>query len=578
MKKKIQSLFERKFLKRFYLLIAIATLIPIFEIFSVTLILPLLKIFLDNNFNSDYPIINNFLEKISYILFSESNFSNLIIIAVLFYIFIYLIRCLVVFIIQSSIISFALRCETYLKKKFFLKYLKLKYLSKIKKPYSFYYSMFTTQIEFFSGNIRSLLNLFVETITVLFISIFLLIYDISTTLKILLIFGFIFLFFNFFLNKFIKKLSILRNKKIELIFKNFSIILKFFKEFELFNKEKFYTNKLERDLEEYENINFKRQSIALLPRQIFEFTTITVIFIFLIINLKNQDSFNLILINLGIYVFVMLKIIPSLSKIMNALQDLKFSSKTLEEIYGFQTFFENNLKNDTLVQSDILNKKFDFNSLIKISNVNLKFYGKSIIENSEISFVKNKFTAIIGSSGSGKTSLLDLIMGFISQNNAKFAVDEKEINFTNDNWRKMISYVPQEIPIFKGTIAQNISLIDENFNLDKINDAINFSNLNDFVSSKNNGVNFLVEDDGKNISGGQKQRIGIARALYFQPKIIFFDEFTSSLDSETEDKILNTLKSLKRYYTIVFVTHNKKISDYCDNIFEINKKKIIKIK
>tara|TARA_B100001989_G_scaffold167712_1_gene120813 strand:+ start:250 stop:1566 length:1317 start_codon:yes stop_codon:yes gene_type:complete len=438
--------------------------------------------------------------------------------------------------------------------------------------------MFTTQIEFFSGNIRSLLNLFVETITVLFISIFLLIYDISTTLKILLIFGFIFLFFNFFLNKFIKKLSILRNKKIELIFKNFSIILKFFKEFELFNKEKFYTNKLERDLEEYENINFKRQSIALLPRQIFEFTTITVIFIFLIINLKNQDSFNLILINLGIYVFVMLKIIPSLSKIMNALQDLKFSSKTLEEIYGFQTFFENNLKNDTLVQSDILNKKFDFNSLIKISNVNLKFYGKSIIENSEISFVKNKFTAIIGSSGSGKTSLLDLIMGFISQNNAKFAVDEKEINFTNDNWRKMISYVPQEIPIFKGTIAQNISLIDENFNLDKINDAINFSNLNDFVSSKNNGVNFLVEDDGKNISGGQKQRIGIARALYFQPKIIFFDEFTSSLDSETEDKILNTLKSLKRYYTIVFVTHNKKISDYCDNIFEINKKKIIKIK
>ena len=148
----------------------------------------------------------------------------------------------------------------------------------------------------------------------------------------------------------------------------------------------------------------------------------------------------------------------------------------------------------------------------------------------------------------------------------------------NNNWKNMISYVPQDIPIFQGTISQNISLEDEIYDDEKISKVINYANLNDFVTSKKEGTNFILEDDGKNISGGQKQRIGIARALYFEPKILLFDEFTSSLDSETENNILNTLKRLKDHYTIIFVTHNQKVSEFCDNIFEIKNKKIIKIK
>ena len=146
--------------------------------------------------------------------------------------------------------------------------------------------------------------------------------------------------FNFLFNKKIKKLSILRNEKIDLIYRNFSIILRFFKEFELFKKEEKYSSKLSKDLSYFEKINFKRQSISLLPRQIFELTTLMVIFLYLILNLENRESFNLILINLGIYIFVMLKLVPSLTKIMNALQDLKFSSKTFDEIYDFNIFLK----------------------------------------------------------------------------------------------------------------------------------------------------------------------------------------------------------------------------------------------
>ena len=578
MKKKIEKLFGDKLIKKFYHLVIIATLVPIFEIFSIALILPLLRILLDQNFILNYPIISDNLEKFSLLLFSNTNFSNILILVFTIYILVYLLRCIIVFAIQTSIINFSLKSETFLKKKFFSGYLDLRYLDKIKKPYSFYYSMFTTQIEFLSGNIRSLLNLFVESLTIIFIIIFLLIFDIQTTLKILIIFFTIFLIFNFLFNKKIKKLSILRNEKIDLIYRNFSIILRFFKEFELFKKEEKYSSKLSKDLSYFEKINFKRQSISLLPRQIFELTTLMVIFLYLILNLENRESFNLILINLGIYIFVMLKLVPSLTKIMNALQDLKFSSKTFDEIYDFNIFFESNLKKKSMIFQDKIDENFTFNSSITIQNLNIEFNNNKIINNEKIIFLKNKFTAIVGESGTGKTSLLNLILGFIDRDKTELKIDEKIISFRNNNWKDMISYVPQDIPIFQGTISQNISLEDELHDIGKISKVINFANLEDFVNSKKEGLNFIIEDEGKNISGGQKQRIGIARALYFDPKILLFDEFTSSLDGETEKNILDTLKKLKDYFTIIFVTHNKKVSEYCDNIFEIKNKKVVKIK
>lgn len=578
MKKKIEKLFDNKLIKKFYYLIIIATLVPIFEIFSIALILPLLRILLDQNFSANYPIINYQLENISLLLFSNINFSSILILVFTSYTLVYLLRCIVVFLIQTSIINFSLKSETFLKKKFFSKYLDLKYLEKIKKPYSFYYSMFTTQIEFLSGNIKSLLNLFVESLTIIFIIIFLLIFDIQTTLKILIIFSTIFLFFNFLFNKKIKKLSILRNEKIDLIYRNFSIILRFFKEFELFKKEEKYSSKLSKDLFSFEKVNLKRLSISLLPRQIFELTTLIIIFFYLILNLDNRESFNQILINLGIYIFVMLKLIPSLTKIMNALQDLKFSSKTFNEIYDFLIFFDSNLKKKPIISQDKINESFTFNSSVKIENLNIEFNNNKIISDEKIIFLKNKFTAIVGESGTGKTSLLNLILGFIDKDKTELSIDEKIISFRNNNWKSMISYVPQDIPIFQGTISQNISLEDELYDAEKISKVIDYANLKDFVTSKKEGTSFIIEDEGKNISGGQKQRIGIARALYFEPKILLFDEFTSSLDGETEKNILNTLKTLKDHYTIIFVTHNQKVSEYCDNIFEIKNKKIIKIK
>ena len=157
----IKKILNKNLINKFYRLSILAFLIPIFEIFSIALILPVIKILLEKNFRYDFPLIYNYLENISLIIFSNNNFISLLIITFLLYSIFYIVRSIIIIIIQVKINNFSLECEKFLKENFFLKYINLNYIDKIKNSYSYYYSMFTTQIEFFSGNINSLMTILV---------------------------------------------------------------------------------------------------------------------------------------------------------------------------------------------------------------------------------------------------------------------------------------------------------------------------------------------------------------------------------------------------------------------------------
>ena len=572
----IKKILNKNLINKFYRLSILAFLIPIFEIFSIALILPVIKILLEKNFKYDFPLIYNYLENISLIIFSNNNFISLLIITFLLYSIFYIVRSIIIIIIQVKINNFSLECEKFLKENFFLKYINLNYIDKIKNSYSYYYSMFTTQIEFFSGNINSLMTILVESITLILIVIFLLIYNFDTTIKIILLFLIIFLIINFIFNKKLKKLSINRNEKVKKIYSNFSIILKLFKELDIFNKNKIYSSKLSYELNEYKILNLKRQTIALLPRQIFENISLIIIFSFLLINFSNYNSLNSLISNLGIYLFVIIKIIPSLSKILNSIQNLKFAKATFEEILNFSEHLSKGNHNDkNTAKTD---KIIKFEKTFKLENINIDFDNIFYLKNGNIQISKNKFTSIIGKSGTGKTTLINIFLGLLENQTTSLKVDGVNHELNNDNWRKLISFVPQEVPIFKGSILENISLDVDNVDKAKIKKVLRLSELSEFLDIKNKGYNYLLEDDGKNISGGQKQRLGLARALYFNPQILFLDEFTSSLDEKTEKNILETLNKLKKDFTIIFVTHKNSILSFSDNIIEIKDKKINIIK
>ena len=188
---------------------------------------------------------------------------------------------------------------------------------------------------------------------------------------------------------------------------------------------------------------------------------------------------------------------------------------------------------------------------------------------------------IVGKSGSGKTTLIDLIIGILNPDSGKISVDDKDVLSQKNkrHWQNNIGYIPQFIYLLDDTIKRNIALgTDDNLiDNNKINDVLKKSYSLNFVEKLSKKLETYVGEFGVRLSGGQRQRLGIARALYLDCDLLVLDEATSSLDSETEKEIINSINSLKGKKTIIISSHKKEILNNCDAIFKVENNQISEI-
>ena len=181
--------------------------------------------------------------------------------------------------------------------------------------------------------------------------------------------------------------------------------------------------------------------------------------------------------------------------------------------------------------------------------------------------------AIIGESGSGKTTFVDVLLGLLQPTDGEIEI------FHSDSVKKLsqkyVGYVPQNICLFDSSIADNIVFGSGPVDLDKINEVIEKVSLENFVAELPEGINTFVGEQGSRLSGGQKQRIGIARALYNSPKILVLDEPTSALDAQAENAVMTTLKHLRDTVSLVLITHNLEIIKNADKIYVLSEGRIV---
>ena len=238
-------------------------------------------------------------------------------------------------------------------------------------------------------------------------------------------------------------------------------------------------------------------------------------------------------------------------------------------------------------------KSFErLNDKIEFKNVSFKYPGRYLgLNNCNILFKKNKITAITGKSGSGKTTVSDLILGLQKTNKGKVLIDNIEINdFNINNFRSKIGYVPQESFLFNTTIENNLLwaingekvnefgekfLMKKNERDVKVQDCLRLANIDKFINSLPDGIKTEVGDRGTRLSGGQKQRISLARALIRNPKILILDEATSSIDDETEKSILSSLNKLKDSMTIILIAHRLSTLSCADEIYVLDQGEIV---
>ena len=192
---------------------------------------------------------------------------------------------------------------------------------------------------------------------------------------------------------------------------------------------------------------------------------------------------------------------------------------------------------------------------------------------------KGEFVGFKGKSGAGKSTLIDLMVGILKPQSGKILADDVNINELNEIWRNKIGYVPQNVFLIDDTIKKNICLGLDEDEIDpiKLNNAINLSELDDFIKKLPKGLDSEIGENGLQISGGQKQRIGIARALYLNPELIILDESLNAVDLETENKIIKSIKKVAGSKTIILVSHRQSTLDNCNIIYQLEDKIIKRV-
>jgi ABC-type multidrug transport system fused ATPase/permease subunit len=224
----------------------------------------------------------------------------------------------------------------------------------------------------------------------------------------------------------------------------------------------------------------------------------------------------------------------------------------------------------------------EFKNLIEIKNLTYSYPRSKglVLSNLNLNIKFGDTIGIVGATGVGKSTLINLILGLLEPSSGTILADNKNIYNGIKSWQRQIGYVPQSVYLLDDTIKSNIAfgVPDEKIDDKKIFDAVRKARLSSFFENINLRINNKIGEFGEKVSGGQKQRIGIARAFYNDPKIIILDESTSSLDIETEKQIINEISLLKGKRTILIISHRHSSLAHCEKIYELKNKELKEIR
>ena len=411
-----------------------------------------------------------------------------------------------------------------------------------------------------------------EFIILFSIFCFLLIFNFNISISLFIFLIFLTLLFKFFLKKKIYQWSVENNIIKKVYYRTFLDLIYGLKEIILFNKEKFFTEKFKNNYDKNLDISLKVRILEIIPRPLIEMIFVTALAIMVIFFYQKFKDINTFLPYLGVYFFAALRILPNITKIMSLNNSIRFIAKQVQTLKDISKNFEH--ARDEKYQD----KKYKIDKLEKITlkDCRVKFNETTILKDINLEINNNRFYGLIGKSGSGKTTFLNLISGLITPESGKFTVND--IDFTKNlyDWTQNVAVVPQNVFILNETLRQNIAFGEKEEEIDdaKVEEAINQAELKEFVENLPKKEKSIIEEDGQNISGGEKQRIGIARALYRNPKLLILDEPTSALDKETEIRFIETLNGIRKDKVIILSSHKIENLKYSDIIINVNDKMI----
>ena len=555
---KVAYIIDDKSKKKVWFILLLSLFGTLLELIGVGIVIPIVNIILDKDL-----FLEN-IDKIKFFDFLNLNSENILSFSLYTLVFLFVIKnsFLIIFAYIKS--KYITNVQIKLSKNLLGSYYKLDYLNLISKDSSVIIRNCLKEVGVFTKTFLEFMNLFIETSIVVSILVLM-----QTQIPILSIIIFVVMtllisIYYYAIKDYLFKLGEKRLNFLATTIKKLNQFVFSLKEIKIFNK----SDKLFSDF----NIsNFEAQNYARIKGFISEITKyvlevivivliITIIYLYTLEQKNSQD----IIIALSLLVASAFKIFPSMNRINSALQSIKYNSPSTDALYK-EIFYFKNLKKT-------YKKNFPFDKIYELEAKNLSFgYDeKSIFKDINFKLISGQTIGIIGETGSGKTTMSNILSGLIKPVEGVILINHSEIDLTQYEMNNVIGYVPQTPHLVDDTILNNIAFgeFEKNIDIKRVNSVIKKARLEELINNSNKGIYSIVGESGLKISGGQRQRICIARALYKKPKILIFDEPTSALDNNTSEEIMKNITSDKDIIKLI-VTHKEKDKHYFDQIIKM---------
>lgn len=565
---KLNSLIPNSYKKRTLTILFYVLLSMVLEALGLGLLVPIVSVILDPEIINGYPSLINFFTE--YGIYSHEQIVSFIMIV---FGIVYVVKTVLLVYISWVLADYSQGLSENLSAQLFAGYVNQPYIESINTNSANLQRNVTNEVLQFSGFISNLLFFTSEAAICTSIVLTLLYIDPAGAFSVLSVLTFLSVVYYVSTKRYVLKLGQERlnydQKRIFTLIQS----LGSFKEIKLFNKESFFINSFNKRNSSYYGVMKKIQVVQQLPRHYFELSAVLGLVFYIILCVYIGEDLNNLIAVLSVFLLAAFRLVPSANRMLSNLQAVKYGSVSIDFLLNEL----DRIDRDRKIEVN-MNTVFNFNKSILIENVSYSYPNThtNAIESIRLEIPANSFVGIIGESGSGKSTFIDNLIGFLQPISGKITIDNIDVHKNASQWMSNIGYVPQTIYLSDSSLRNNIAfgLEDDDIDDDKIWEVLESAELSNFVKSLSNGLNTNIGEQGSKLSGGQRQRIGIARALYRNPKLIILDEGTSALDIDTEKSIVNSILKFRNNKTIIMIAHRHSTLSECDILLKFKDGKI----
>ena len=352
------------------------------------------------------------------------------------------------------------------------------------------------------------------------------------------------------------------------------------KSIRVMDRESFFEEKNADHVDRMLQVERKEHSLRDVPRALIESVTVSAMLIYLLIYYLGGNDLTELVPVLSAMALTTIRLLPSVSRLSSSATSAayrKSALKTVSEIC--EKTGKPPAETPSKTGSPLPTLNPGFQREIQLEDICFAYEDgkKPILDHADFRVCKGQSVGIVGTSGAGKTTSVDILLGLLKPLSGRVLIDGQDISENQKAWRSLIAYIPQEVFILNGTIRDNVAFGQTSDQQDetKIWEALEDAQLADHVRSLPDGLNTNIGEAGVRFSGGQRQRLGIARALYLDPQILILDEATSSLDQETEAELMAAIHQLKKKKTLIMITHRLNTVNQCDEIYHMEGGKLV---